>query len=62
MGMLLGVVGALSTFYPDAKHIHNQANRFLQKVRLLAKAPTIAAFRVLRRRGLRSFPTTSSST
>src|SRR5437660_1137545 len=43
MGVLLGVVGALSTFYPDAKNIHDPANRFLQRVRLLAKAPTIAA-------------------
>ena len=52
MGMLLGVVGALSTFYPDAKHIHDPANRFLQKVRLLAKAPTIAAFAFRHSRGL----------
>lgn len=27
MGMLLGVVGALSTFYPDAKNIHDPKNR-----------------------------------
>jgi len=46
MGMLLGVVGALSTFYPDAKNIHDPANRYLQRVRLLAKAPTIAAFEI----------------
>ena len=52
MGMLLGVVGALSTFYPDAKHIHDPANRFLQKVRLLAKVPTIAAFAFRHSRGL----------
>jgi citrate synthase len=52
MGMLLGVVGALSTFYPDAKHIHDPANRALQKVRLLAKAPTIAAFAFRHSRGL----------
>jgi citrate synthase len=52
MGMLLGVVGALSTFYPDAKHIHDPANRSLQKVRLLAKAPTIAAFAFRHSRGL----------
>jgi citrate synthase len=46
------VVGALSTFYPDAKHIHDPANRYLQKVRLLAKAPTIAAFAFRHSRGL----------
>src|ERR1700752_935615 len=44
MGMLLGVVGALSTFYPDAKDIHDPENRKLQRVRLIAKMPTIAAY------------------
>ena len=44
MGMLLGVVGALSTFYPDAKDIDDPANRYVQRVRLMAKMPTIAAF------------------
>ena len=52
MGMLLGAVGALSTFYPDAKDIHDPENRCLQKVRLLAKAPTIAAFAFRHSRGL----------
>src|SRR6266853_6511956 len=52
MGMLLGVVGALSTFYPDAKDIHDPANRYLQRARLLAKAPTIAAFAFRHSRGL----------
>jgi citrate synthase len=52
MGMLLGVVGALSTFYPDAKNIHDAENRKLQRVRLLAKAPTIAAFAFRHSRGL----------
>jgi citrate synthase len=52
MGMLLGVVGALSTFYPDAKDIHNPSNRYLQRVRLLAKLPTIAAFAFRHSRGL----------
>jgi citrate synthase len=52
MGMLLGVVGALSTFYPDAKNIHEPANRYLQRVRLLAKLPTIAAFAFRHSRGL----------
>jgi citrate synthase len=52
MGMLLGVVGALSTFYPDAKNIHDPDNRRLQRIRLLAKAPTIAAFAFRHSRGL----------
>jgi citrate synthase len=52
MGMLLGVVGALSTFYPDAKNTHDSANRQLQRIRLLAKAPTIAAFAFRHSRGL----------
>ena len=44
MGMLLGAVGALSTFYPDAKSIGDGESRYLQRVRLMAKLPTIAAF------------------
>jgi citrate synthase len=52
MGVLLGVVGALSTFYPDAKNIHDPENRKLQRVRLLAKVPTIAAFAFRHSRGL----------
>jgi citrate synthase len=52
MGMLLGAVGALSTFYPDAKHIDDPANRYLQRVRLMAKVPTIAAFSFRHLRGL----------
>jgi len=52
MGMLLGMVGALSTFYPDAKEIHDPANRYLQKVRLMSKVPTIAAFCFRHSRGL----------
>ncbi len=52
MGMLLGTVGALSTFYPDAKHVQDPDNRRLQRVRLLAKLPTIAAFVFRHSRGL----------
>ena len=44
MGMLLGSVGALSTFYPDANEIQDPANRHIQTIRLLAKMPTLAAF------------------
>ena len=52
MGMLLGAVGALSTFYPDAKDIADPENRYLQRVRLIAKIPTIAAFAFRHSRGL----------
>ena len=52
MGMLLGAVGALSTFYPDAKRIGDAEGRRLQRVRLLAKLPTIAAFVFRHSRGL----------
>ena len=44
MGMLLGSVGALSTFYPDANDIQNPDNRAIQTIRLIAKMPTLAAF------------------
>jgi len=44
MGMLIGVVGALSTFYPDAKKVLDPATRRLQTYRLIAKMPTLAAF------------------
>ena len=52
MRMLLGAVGALSTFYPDAKRIADAENRYLQRVRLMAKLPTIAAFVFRHLRGL----------
>src|SRR3954451_10437441 len=44
MGMLLGTVGALSTFYPDAKNIDDELERHMAAVRLIAKMPTLAAF------------------
>src|ERR671934_926874 len=44
MGMLLGSVGALSTFYPDANEIKDPENRMIQTIRLIAKMPTLAAF------------------
>ena len=44
MGMLVASVGALSTFYPDANRIHDEAVRRIQITRLLAKMPTLAAF------------------
>jgi citrate synthase len=44
MGMLVSTVAALSTFYPDAKNIHDAQNRRAQVFRLIAKMPTLAAF------------------
>ena len=44
MGILVGTIGALSTFYPDAKRIHDPESRRIQTHRLIAKMPTIAAF------------------
>ncbi len=52
MGMLVGTVGALSTFYPDAKEVSDEASRELQTIRLIAKMPTIAAFTYRHNRGL----------
>jgi citrate synthase len=43
MGMLVSAVAALSTFYLDAKDIHDPDNRYKQIVRLIAKMPTLAA-------------------
>jgi citrate synthase len=44
MGMLVSTVAALSTFYPEAKHIRDRQNRQAQIFRLIAKMPTLAAF------------------
>ena len=52
MGMLVSTIGALSTFYPDAKEIASKENRQLQFHRLVAKLPTIAAYAFRHRRGL----------
>ncbi|HSH23792.1 MAG TPA: citrate synthase [Acidimicrobiales bacterium] len=43
MGMLVSTVAALSTFYADAKEIHDPVSREKQIVRLIAKMPTLAA-------------------
>jgi citrate synthase len=44
MGMLVSAVGALSTFYPEARNVDDPENRRLQIIRLIAKMPTIAAY------------------
>jgi citrate synthase len=52
MGMLLSTIGALSTFYPDAKHVDDIDSRRLQTRRLIGKLPTLAAFAYRRTCGL----------
>jgi citrate synthase len=52
MGMLVGTVGALSTFYPDAQEVDNPESREMQTIRLIAKMPTLAAFCYRHNRGL----------
>jgi citrate synthase len=44
MGMLLASVGALSTFYPDAKQTEDPEERYMAAIRMIAKIPTLAAF------------------
>ena len=44
MGMLLSTVGALSTFYPAAKDLESETERYMAITRLIAKMPTLAAF------------------
>jgi citrate synthase len=44
MGMLLGSVGALSTFYPNAKQTDDPEERYMAAIRMIAKMPTMAAF------------------
>jgi len=52
MGTLVGTIGALSTYYPDARHVDDPASRELQTWRLIAKVPTIAAFAYRHSKGL----------
>ena len=52
MGIMVGTLAALSTFYPDAKKIFDEQSRRLQIYRLIAKTPTIAALAYRHSRGL----------
>jgi citrate synthase len=57
MGMFESTLGALSTFYPDAKEIFEPNCRQKQIYRLIAKVPTIAAFAFRHRIGMQySYP------
>ena len=52
MGILIGTIGALSTFYPEAKDIGDDESRRVQTRRLIAKIPTIAAMAFRHSKGL----------
>jgi citrate synthase len=52
MGILVSTVAALSTFYPEARHVHDQEIQRKQIVRLIAKMPTLAAFAYRHAQGL----------
>src|SRR5215210_5604812 len=52
MGMFEAMVAAPSTFYPESKNIRDDVCRRKQIHRLIAKAPTIAAFAYRHRVGL----------
>ena len=43
MAMFVSTIAALSSVYPDAKNIHDPANRLHQITRLIGKVPSIAA-------------------
>jgi citrate synthase len=52
MGMLMSLVAALSTFYPEAARVDDAEVRRLQIYRLIAKIPTLAAFIYRHKSGL----------
>ena len=57
MGMFVSGLGALSTFYPESKQVFDKEKRLTQIHRLIAKAPTIAAFSYRHCQGYRfSYP------
>jgi citrate synthase len=52
MGILIASTAALSTFYPEAKEVHDAELRWVQQIRAVAKMPTLAAFAYRHYRGL----------
>ncbi len=52
MAMLVGTVGALSSFYHDSLDINNPKHREISAHRLIAKLPTIASYCYRHHRGL----------
>jgi len=43
MGMLVGLIGALSTYYHDPLSVHDPVHRELSAIRLISKMPSIVA-------------------
>jgi citrate synthase len=52
MSMLCSATAALSSFYPEARDIHDPQQRHISIIRLMAKLPTIAAFAYRHVKGL----------
>ncbi|MFK7987973.1 MAG: citrate synthase [Sandaracinaceae bacterium] len=52
MGILISTVGAMSTFYPEAKNVDDPETRNRQITRLIGKVPTLAAYAYRHRMGL----------
>jgi citrate synthase len=52
MSMLASSVAAMSAFYPEAKNIFDEQERYVSIIRLLAKLPTLAAFCYRHSKGL----------
>jgi citrate synthase len=52
MGMMISAVAALSTFYPDSRHVMDPESRRKQILRLIGKMPTLAAFCYRHRLGM----------
>jgi len=51
MGILVSTLAALSTVYPEARHVRDREVRHKQVVRLIAKMPTLAAYSYRHRMG-----------
>ncbi len=52
MAILMGTVGALSSFYHEDLNLHNEDDRDLAAIRILAKMPTLAAMAYRYNKGL----------
>ncbi|MBX7148295.1 citrate synthase [bacterium] len=52
MGILVGSMAAMSTFYPDAKNVEEESSRRLQTYRLMGKVINISAYSYRFSRGL----------
>ncbi len=52
MSMLCSATAAMSSFYPEARDIHDPHGRYVSIIRLISKLPTIAAFAYRHVKGL----------